>query len=57
MKIEFQGGECTLRIDLVERIIAFTERLFLLESSLFCAQIFSRWAKKSYRFLAGQMYL
>ena len=39
MKIEFQGGECTLRLDLIERIIEFTERCFKNVEFVLCTNL------------------
>ena len=39
MKIEFQGGECTLRLDLIERIIEFTERCFRNAEFVLCTNL------------------
>ena len=39
MKIEFQGGECTLRLDLIERIIEFTERCFTSIEFVLCTNL------------------
>ena len=39
MKIEFQGGECTLRLDIIERIIEFTERCFSEVEFVLCTNL------------------
>ena len=57
MKIEFQGGECTLRLDLVERIIAFTERCFAGVEFVLCSNLLEVGEKELQLFSRENVYV
>jgi His-Xaa-Ser system radical SAM maturase HxsB len=57
MKIEFQGGECTLRLDLIERIIRYTERCFDSVKFVLCTNLLEFGAAEKELFSRDNVYI